>query len=186
MPILILIFMGVFGGIGAAMAGSRGRSGVAWFFICAFTGLFGIIILALIGSSSVPATAQLAAPSSQGPDLKKRWSTLVDLDPDIAAASAKARSYGQECEDILADKYLTLNDKAYLSAALEKAIAGFQSQAQERQVMIRQQGDDSGEIKGPLGISKYARKEDRFVIVSGPFVGNSFTTHDDMVRFFSA
>jgi hypothetical protein len=53
----------------------------------------------------------------------QRWKKLVELDPDIAAAAAIAREKGIGCEMMLAEKYLTLNDKSYLQSALEKALA---------------------------------------------------------------
>jgi hypothetical protein len=52
----------------------------------------------------------------------RQWQTLVELDPEIAAAAAKARAAGPHVEKLLAEKYLALNDKQYLEAALTKAL----------------------------------------------------------------
>ncbi len=167
------------------MAGAKGKDQVAWFFICALTGIIGIIILAFQPPDTASSPMQRAVLRSGEREARKRWAALVELDPDIAAAAEKARSYGPACEELLADKYLTLNDKAYLAAALAKAISASQVRTEAMRVKVDKRDDDSGEISGPLGLSRYSRTQEWFVIVEGPFTGNSFRTHDEMVQFFS-
>lgn len=52
-------------------------------------------------------------------DLSK-WASLVELDTEIGEAAARARALGPGYEQLLAEKYLPLNDKLYLAAALNK------------------------------------------------------------------
>lgn len=47
--IATLVLMVVFGAIGRNMADNRGRNPWAWFVICAFTSLLGVVALALLG-----------------------------------------------------------------------------------------------------------------------------------------
>ncbi len=47
---------------------------------------------------------------------KNRWRTLVEVDPEIAAAANQIRSIAPWAEDELASKYLVLNDKRYLGS----------------------------------------------------------------------
>lgn len=51
-----------------------------------------------------------------------KWKSLVELDEEISDAAARARKMGEQYEDLLAEKYLPLNDKKYLLAALTKVI----------------------------------------------------------------
>lgn len=47
---IILVFLIIFAIIGGVMASSRRRSPLLWGFICFFTGIIGIVILAVIGT----------------------------------------------------------------------------------------------------------------------------------------
>ncbi len=50
MEFLIVIWI-IFAIIGAVMAGNRNRSTLGWAVICGFTGLIGILILAIAGKN---------------------------------------------------------------------------------------------------------------------------------------
>ena len=131
-----------------------------------------IVILSSIGSSNAEKTAKAIAETvgtgrTAGSDSMARWHALVDVDPDIAAAAAKARAAGADYERQLAEKYLTLNDKQYLAAALEKVLA---------------QGPSTGQI----GNCTFQRKPDgRYVITRGFCTGRTFATYDDMHQALS-
>lgn len=63
-------------------------------------------------SSIAPTKAAEQAPRFD----KKKWQVLKGVDADIAAASAEVSAMSPELDDILAERYLVLNDKAYLAA----------------------------------------------------------------------
>lgn len=53
---------------------------------------------------------------------KKKWQVLKGVDPDIAAASAEVSAMAPELDDVLAERYLVLNDKTYLSALVSTIV----------------------------------------------------------------
>ncbi|WP_370677300.1 hypothetical protein [Pleomorphomonas sp. PLEO] len=57
-----------------------------------------------------------AAPVETARFDKKKWQTLKQVDPEIAAASAEICEMSPALDDTLAEKYLVLNDKTYLKA----------------------------------------------------------------------
>ena len=98
--------------LGAKMASTRGRDPVVWAILCFLFGLLGILILALMGDASGTKTnARLST------EQKRKWTALVDLDPEIRAVAARARAHGEKYEVMLAERYLALGDKSYLQAA---------------------------------------------------------------------
>lgn len=203
MPIIILIILLVCGFIGSGMAKSRGKDPTAWFFICFLTGIIGIIILAVSGSPAVAtenashsyAATPARAALSQGAgaiDLK-RWRTLVELDPDIAAAAKIARDKSDICERLLAEKYLVLNDKTYLQAALDRALADSTeieeaaalAAANAKVKVVTDPDGLTGTVTFPNGASSFKKTPDgRYKIVSGAFVGYSYNNLEAMVANF--
>lgn len=130
MPILIVyIVVGViFAVIGAKMARSRQRDPAIWAVICFLFPLIGVLALALAGSASGASVG-----GDMSADLGKKWSVLVELDPEIRAAAERVRAKGMRYEALLAQKYMAINDKAYLKAA-EDAV---HKQAEEDEVNSR-------------------------------------------------
>lgn len=49
--LIALIIIGLFAWLGSEMAKSRNRSQVTWGILCALFGIFGVIVLALIGKA---------------------------------------------------------------------------------------------------------------------------------------
>ncbi|NEI65011.1 hypothetical protein [Rhizobium leguminosarum] len=193
----IFVIIGiVFGFIGAMMAKSKNKEPVLWFIICAFTGLIGIIILAVSKADEKAVVIALPQDGSRAvamkPDQWKKWLALVELDQDIAAAAATARERGPECEVILAEKYMTLNDKNYLSAATAKAIAEFdvkQAAQAKKIVPLKVEADDnktSGTITSQFGISKFSKTGGSYKITEGAFSGYSYVSYDAMLKALEA
>lgn len=153
------------------MAGNRGRSSAAWFFICFLTGLIGILILAVSGPVGGSAQAQPQQAIAQAGFDRRRWETLKDVDPDIAAAAAEVRQFGGVYEDMLADKYLALNDKTYLPAMVAKL-----KEAAQSDTSPTKHGD-----KGQLGKVHFRRLgSGEYVITRGKNVGKSFARYSDL------
>lgn len=117
----------VLGLVGGVVAAVKKRSFFLWFLICFFTQGTALFVLIFLSSTDarhaelMKSLNDLAA-ASGGVDLAK-WASLVELDPEIAAAAAKVRAHGEKYERMLAEKYLPLNDRAYLQAAVDKVIA---------------------------------------------------------------
>lgn len=125
----VIFAMVICGWGGAYVAKARGKKPAIWAVICALFPLVGVLLLAASSRSPAKqpqlsfAEAGMSTTGSFSQADLERWKTLVELDPDIAAAAAIAREKGIGCEMKLAEKYLTLNDKSYLQSALEKALA---------------------------------------------------------------
>jgi hypothetical protein len=132
MIVVYLVLGIVLGIIGSTIAKSNGRDPAVWFVICAFVPLIGIVALLIAGESKPHATApvlnfkpiepearnvqaRMEAPQSEKYD-RKRWSVLKEVDPEIAAASKEVVALASHYDDVLAEKYLVLGDKTYLSA----------------------------------------------------------------------
>lgn len=49
--VISLIVIGLFAWLGAEMAKTRNRNTTVWAIVCALTGIFGVIVLALIGKA---------------------------------------------------------------------------------------------------------------------------------------
>lgn len=158
---ILLVFMMIFAIIGAVMAGSRNRSPFLWAVICFFTGVIGIIILAVIGTDREPIV--IAAPETPQIDWVK-WKTLVDVDPEIGRAAAQAREKGSHAEEALAKKYLAVNDKTYLQAILKSVLDDVASGA-----AVPRQGTING--------VPYRMLEDgSFLVTQGKLVGRTYST----------
>lgn len=169
---MILIFLAVLGCalIGAGMASGRNRRPAVWFFICFLSGIFGVIALAFMGDA--PAEASPAS-SAVALDLR-RWHALVDVDPEIAAAAAEVRQHGTYYENVLAEKYLVLNEKVYLPTLVAKvkemAANGSQSSA----------GDDRGNV----GAHPYRKRSNgEYIVLDGPHRGKTFGTYGKLEAF---
>lgn len=136
---ILLVVMVVFAFIGAAMASGRNRSPFLWAVICFFTGIIGVIILAVIGTDRepyVPVYAQPAAPFGQrlsGPVASSTatvsssstaaWKTLKEFDADIREALGHLQPFGSQAEERLATAYLSINDKSLLPSIVSKIVS---------------------------------------------------------------
>ncbi len=90
---------------------------------------------------SAPA-ASTAAPTNSLPTFDfRRWQTLLEVDSDLRAAAEVARQLGPTYENQLAEKYLALNDKAYLNAILDRLRADAGAKQSERDQLTRQAGE---------------------------------------------
>ena len=105
----------IFALVGAKMARTRQRDPAIWAIVCFLFPLIGILALLVAGGTS-DATAGLSV------DQRHKWKALCELDPDIREVAERAREHGKKYEDLLAVKYLALNEKTYLRAA-EDAVA---------------------------------------------------------------
>lgn len=139
--------------------------------------LVGLVLGLLLNFLMPSQTAQPKATQSSGDTTAQnmaRWNTLVELDPDIAAAAKQARDAGHTYEHQLAEKYLALNDKQYLAAALAHVL----EEAQERA-----QRDSAYPASGTIGKSTFRRDADgSYVIVKGFRTGNRFPSYGDMQK----
>jgi hypothetical protein len=132
---LIWVAVGaIFAWAGASMAANRNRDPMLWGIISFFTGIIGIVILAVIGEERQPVTAQSYSASTlpmgrlgdasveravtNDASVKsydvKRWTALKEVDGELAVAAKEASELGPGHEDELAEKFLILNDKNYL------------------------------------------------------------------------
>lgn len=148
----------------AVMAESRYRSAGLWAFLGFCFGLFTILVLAAIGEDTtaryravgnetggrrptlppsspgntlgapIPSPTAVQAGNWQSSSERRRWETLKEVDQDIAAAARGAAELGPEVERELAEKYLVLNDKSYLSALLERVKANAAEKAEQKRL----------------------------------------------------
>lgn len=96
---------------GAGLARHLGRDALGWGIVFLCTGTIGIGVLWAMGR--LPHSGDFDGNTT----LMKHWQTLVDLDEDFAAASARlADAYGNGAVVELAERYLYLNDKQQLPA----------------------------------------------------------------------
>lgn len=103
------------------MARRRNRDPFLWGVLCFIFGLIGILALAVVGDARGAAGRGHSGRNSHETDWV-RWQALIDVDPDIRAAASRVRAFGQHYEEQLAEKYLALNDKAYLPALVSKTL----------------------------------------------------------------
>jgi len=171
MLVVYVLIMVVFGVIGATLAESRNREPVVWGIICALFPLLGILILLALGSQSTLLNHSSTINASTAQHDAHKWETLKQVDPEIAAAAAKANAVDAEAEKLLAKKYLTLNDKSYLDTMVKKAI-------EESKNIV-----NKGEISG----SKFVRNSSgKYVIISGKNTGAMFETHEDLMKYLKS
>lgn len=196
MIFLIWIIVGsICGFLGGSIASSKGRSFAGWFAICFLTGLIGLLIVALISTENKPAAAPLLTENTNSGNTDiKRWTTLVELDPEIAEAAATARQHGGKTEAFLAEKYLTLNDKQYLNAALQKAIEANTAWNEKNQseetslskILDVQMDHNSGSLHTKAGRSDFKRVASGYSVIDGPGTGQKFPNFDAMLAYFKA
>lgn len=133
----LLVCVG-FGSACAAIADAKGRSQVGWFLIGFLFWLLGLILIIVLPSEKPvaahdprpwPDRDPLAPPAPSPAPLPpprfdaRRWAALKEVDAEIAAAAARAAALGDGYEDELAEKFLVLDDKAYLPALEGKLAA---------------------------------------------------------------
>jgi hypothetical protein len=115
---------------GFRMAEKRNRDAVAWAVICFLFGLFGIIILAVVGPKSDPRATyaiapfpqQIPVPVTNNPPAvdREKWEKLIEYDVDLAAAVKRIAAHGDMYSQKLAIDYMTIGDKAYLESIVSK------------------------------------------------------------------
>ncbi|MGO8005029.1 hypothetical protein [Rhizobium ruizarguesonis] len=111
-------------------------------------------------------------------DLAK-WKVLVEVDPAIAAAAAKAREHSVTAANLLARKYMVLQDKQYLDAALEKAIAEA-NEAIAKTTMTEERKAQLAE-RFKIGDSTYRITEaGTYQLTKGKQVGRIFATAEEL------
>lgn len=125
--VIWLLVAGAAAWVGATVASRNNRNAAAWGIICFLFPLIGLIIVFAIGEAPKP--PELAQPRPEY-DWKK-WQALVEYDPDIKAAAQSLEPHGQKYVDQLAEKYLALNDKAFLPQIREKLLAAAAAEAAE-------------------------------------------------------
>lgn len=93
----------------------------------------------------------------------RRWNTLLEVDADVAVAAAKVAAISPAAVDLLAEKYLALNDKTYLDSIVEKVI----------------EHTKANPIEGKLGDTYFRRTEQgSYIITRGKKVGRTFPTYE--------
>jgi hypothetical protein len=97
------------------MARARNRDSAIWAIICFLFPLLGIVVLALSGQSE--GSVRDLSGSVLNNEAKNKWKTLQEVDPDIRDAADRVRQLGVKYEMLLAQKYMSLNEKTYLAAA---------------------------------------------------------------------
>lgn len=161
--------------IGVNMARERNRDPAIWGLICLLFGIFGIIFLAISGEA--PKQKSNNAVATAHSDKLKRWETLIEVDPEIAAAADQARAVSPRAERALSEKYLTLNDKAYLPAILKNIL---ENSEEYRGAAVVSRPLRTGEVRG----YPYRERPDQtFIITKGKFVGKVFPSYEDLESF---
>lgn len=150
------------------MASNQNKSPIFWGLICFLFPLIGLVILAVSGTDRAVSPV-LSLP--RGVDYN-RWTTLKEVDPDIAAAASEAQKIGPMAEHRLAEKFLTLNDKTYLPTLLQNLRNEAVALSSEVQVIMGQQckvfGDGS------------------VVITRGKHVGKAFPNVSELELFLAS
>lgn len=89
-------------------------------YLVAGAGIGCVVAFAL--TAMMPAGTRAAAAAPPAPYDLNKWQALVEIDPEIAAQAKRIAPFGQHYVDELAQKYLSIGDKAYL-AQIADAIA---------------------------------------------------------------
>ncbi len=162
--VLIWLVVGVvFAFIGAGMAKERNRDAAAWGLICALTGLIGVIALAIAGKADAQPNynADMISRDSDYNRIpprpiaevklknfdEKKWLALLEVDDELSNAASALRPFGSQYVEDLAEKYLILNDKTYLSTLVEKikarAVIETEKEQAEREEDLKNRQDES-------------------------------------------
>ena len=109
------------------------------------------------------ARAPVAAPQGrqESPDARK-WQALVEFDPEIAAQAKRVAAFGQPYVDELAQKYLAIGDKAYLTQMADTIVARAEAAATTQKAALQDQNnrfhgfrcfyDAQGRFIGEVGV----------------------------------
>lgn len=103
------------------------------------------------------------------------WNALVELDPEIGEAARKAREFGPRYEELLAEKFMPLKDKAYLQAALNKVIEAAEEDRRPKPVL------DTSEFQKQYPHTRNA--DGGITIKGGKFVGMKFADAESFIEF---
>ncbi|WP_027684166.1 hypothetical protein [Rhizobium leguminosarum] len=173
---LFLCFTGVGAIIGFPMFGAGLLIAVSGFGSMGFgAAKLGFKAANLLNSEGQTASAAATVPDA---DLAK-WKVLVEVDPAIAAAAAKAREHSVVAVNLLARKYMVLQDKQYLDATLEKAIAEA-NEALARTTMTEERKAQLAE-RFKIGDSTYRITEaGTYQLTKGKHVGRIFATAEEL------
>ncbi len=151
--------------ITAVYASAKGHSSVLWFFLGLVFGLIALLFLAIAADRRASVKSPtlesgegeniLSSPKNPARDtgqeiadqLNEKWELLKKLDPDIASISVRAIAVAPELDEIIARKFLILNDKSYLEKILQSSIQEFEDAAdqvrREKAEMLEQLGSDA-------------------------------------------
>lgn len=100
------------------------------------------------GTTAAPARAQAFD--------SRKWQTLVEIDPEIAAQVKRIAPFGQVYVDELAEKYLSIGDKAYLGQIAD-AVAGRAEAA-----LAEQKAVEASPVKDHMGYRYHYDADNRF------------------------
>lgn len=160
------------GGLGMGVAGMLSLGGTA-----VKTGVIAGKATIAAGKA-IKGTKQNGSPKSataiDGNYDRKKWNTLKEIDPDIRAAANRLNEYGNNWEDELADRYLSLNDKKYLDDILSAVI---------------QIAESDGTLGEPEQVSAgdnlLVRESDgTYTVVSGVDRGKRFEDYETVVEYY--
>lgn len=110
-------------------------------------------VSALAGQESRNASEQVAAASGQDFN-RAKWSTLLEVDPEIREAADEVGKLGPRYVEQLAYKYLSVDDKSYLPAIVDSIVraakddqlrdeAAKQEQAREHAALLEREREQS-------------------------------------------
>jgi hypothetical protein len=168
----------VFALIGGMMATNRNRNPYGWAILCFFTSIFGLILLAIVGKSDSKADGLipyegLGTAFSANYD-RKKWEVLKEVDPDIRRAAHQAAEVGPHCENELAEKYLSVNSKEYLTKILDNAIEN-----------AKLSNDEIEPEQISTGENLLIKQRDRtYKVISGPDAGKRFEDFETVVEYY--
>ena len=151
--------------ITSAYASAKGHSGLLWFFLGLVFGLLALLFLAIAAdrrTSGNPSNLEsgisenvFALPKDPARDtgpaiadqLSEKWELLKQVDPEIANISSRAIAVAPELDEVVARKFLILNDKSYLEQILQSSIQEFEDAAdqarREKAEMLERLGSDA-------------------------------------------
>lgn len=197
MPIVFFVALAS-GFIGAFWALSKNKSPILWGLLCFFFPLIGIIFLAMSEAEDSPeekiakaltnagvAGGAVGSASQSTVDMTK-WNTLVELDSEISAAASAVRQYGPRYERMLAEKYLALNDKHYLSAAVGKVVEIAEAERDTIGAREREEAEfmasvvDTGEVRG---FKSYTMRDGKIAVECKDGVRRTFDSRQEAISY---